>query len=151
MTARRWITVLGAGLLVSLGLNLFLFGAIAGRGLGSRGGLDWQVTPGKLRVAIERVTRVLPEADATLLGDRFAAQRPDLTQRFHALQDARRAVGAALKAEPYDAAAFDAAYATMQARSQDLQASIHAVLRTSIGQFSAEGRAAIAERRWRRQ
>jgi uncharacterized membrane protein len=149
MTARRWITTLGAVLLVSLALNLFLVGVIAGRGAGPGGGFD--LTPRKLKVAIERVTRVLPEADATLLSDRFDAERTDLTQRFQALQDARKAVGAALKAEPYDAAAFTAAYETMQARSQDLQASIHAVLRTAIGQFSDEGREAIAEQRWRRQ
>ncbi|MGH8722405.1 MAG: periplasmic heavy metal sensor, partial [Burkholderiales bacterium] len=66
------------------------------------------------------------------------------------LQDARRAVGAALQAETYDAAAFTAAYDAMQARSQDLQAAIHGVLRNAIGQFSDEGRTAIAERRWRR-
>ena len=146
MTARRWITVLGAVLLVSLALNLFLAGVIAGRGVGSGGGFEF--TPRKLRVAVERVTRVLPEADAALLTDRFEAQRADLTQRFQALQDARRAVGAALKAEPYDAAAFDSAYEAMQARSQELQASIHAVLRRSIGELSEEGRRAIAERRW---
>jgi hypothetical protein len=150
MTARRWISILGVVLLVSLALNLFLAGVIAGRGLGPRGGGGFDLTPRKLRVAIERVTRVLPESDAALLRDRFEAERPDIAQRFQALQDARRAVGAALKAEPYDAGAFDAAYETMQARNQELQASLHAVLRTSIGQFSDEGRAAIAERRWRR-
>jgi uncharacterized membrane protein len=148
MTARRWISILGGVLVVSLALNLFLVGVIAGRGVGAGGGFEF--TPRKLKVAIERVTRVLPEADATLLRDRFEAQRADLTQRFQALQDARRAVGAALKAEPYDAAAFDVAYAAMQARSQELQASIHAVLKGSIGQFSEEGRRAVAERRWRR-
>jgi uncharacterized membrane protein len=149
MTARRWISILGGVLIVSLALNFFLVGVIAGRGVG-RGG-DFDFTPRKLRVAIERVTRVLPDADATLLTDRFEAQRNDLTQRFLDLQEARRAVGAALKAEPYDAAAFDAAYAAMRERSQELQASIHAVLKSSIGEFSEEGRLAIAERRWRRR
>jgi uncharacterized membrane protein len=150
MTARRWITIFGAALVVSLALNLFLVGVIAGRGLGPRGRFDFQMSPAKLEFAIGRVTRVLPATDAKLLEDTFAAQRADLTQRFQALQDARKAVGAALKAEPYDDAAFTAAYETMQARSQDLQASIHAVLRNSIGEFSDEGRRAIAERRWRR-
>jgi uncharacterized membrane protein len=149
MTARRWFSLLGAVLLVSLALNLFLAGVIAGRGIGPRGG-GFDLTPRKLKVAIERVTRVLPEADAALLSDRFEAERADLTQRFQALQDARKAVGAALKAQPYDAAAFDAAYRAMRSRNEDLQAAIHDVIRTAIGQFSDEGRAAIAERRWRR-
>jgi hypothetical protein len=149
MTARRWISILGGVLIVSLALNLFLVGVIAGRGVGQGGGFD--LTPRKLKIAIERVTRVLPDADAALLTDRFEAQRAELTQRFLALQDARRAVGAALKAEPYDASTFDAAYAVMQERSQELQASIHAVLKSSLGQFSEEGRRAIAERRWLRR
>ena len=39
MTARRWITVLGAALVVSLALNLFFGGVIAGHRLGQRGQL----------------------------------------------------------------------------------------------------------------
>ena len=77
------------------------------------------------------------------------AQRADLAQRFQALQESRRAIGAALKAAPFDPAAFTAAYEAMQARSQELQAAIHGVIKAAIPQLSAEGRAVILERRWR--
>lgn len=150
MTARRWITVLGAALLLSLGLNLFLGGLIAGRGVGQRGGFDMQFTPGNLKVGIERVLRVLPEADATVMRGMFEAQRGDLRERFAALQTARRAVGQALRAEPFDAAVFTAAYETMQARSQEVQTAVHGVIMAAVPQMSAEGRLAIAERRWRK-
>ncbi|MGE0119859.1 MAG: periplasmic heavy metal sensor [Dongiaceae bacterium] len=150
MTARRWITVLGGVLLVSLALNLFLGGIIAGRGLSQRGGFDWQMTPAKLKLGLERVSRSLPSADAELLEASFESQRADITQRFQALQEARRTVGAALRAEPYDPTAFAAAYEAMQARSQGLQAAIHGVIKESVAQFSVEGRTAVAERRWRR-
>ena len=150
MTARRWFTVLGAALVVSLALNLFFFGVIAGHRLGGRGGLDWQLTPDRLRVGIERVLLALPDNDAKIVRELFEAQRPDITQRFLALQDARRAIGAALKAEPFDPAAFTAAYEAMQARSQELQGSIHGVIKTAIPQLSPEGRAVIVERRWRK-
>ena len=150
MTARRWFTVLGAALVVSLALNLFFFGVITGHRLSGRGGPDWQLTPDRLKVGIERVLRALPDNDAKIVRELFETQRPDITQRFLALQDARRAIGATLKAEPFDPAAFTAAYEAMQARSQELQGSIHGVIKAAIPQLSPEGRAVIVERRWRK-
>jgi uncharacterized membrane protein len=150
MTARRWFTILGAALVVSLALNLFFFGVIAGHRLGGRGDVDWQLTPGRLKVGIERVLRALPDNDAEVVRELFEAQRTDITQRFLSLQDARQAIGAALKAEPFDAAAFTAAYEAMQARSQELQGAIHGVIKAAIPQLSAEGRTVIVERRWRK-
>jgi uncharacterized membrane protein len=147
MTVRRWITVLGAALVVSLALNLFFFGVIAGHRLGPRGQAD-QFTPARLERSIERVARVLPDADAALLRSRFEAGRADLGQRFLALQEARRGVGQALRAEPFDAAALAAAYEAMQARSQEWQAGIHGVIKTVLPQLSPAGRTAVAERRW---
>ena len=150
MTARRWITVLGAAFVVSLALNLFFVGVIAGHRLGGGGDGDWQFAPGRLKVGIERVLRALPDDDAKVVRGLFDAQRADITQRVLALQDARRAIGTTLKAEPFDPAAFTAAYEAMQARSQELQSAIHGVIKAAIPQLSAEGRAVIVERRWRR-
>ena len=149
MTARRWITVLGGALVVSLALNLFFGGVVVGHRVGTGGDFDWQLTPAKLKFGIERVTRTLPAADAKIMRDLFEAQKSDITQRFEALQESRKAIGAALKAEPFDAAAFTAAYEAMQARSQELQAAIHGVIKSAIPQLSAEGRRVIVERRWR--
>jgi Spy/CpxP family protein refolding chaperone len=149
MTTRRWFTVLGAALVVSLALNSSSSASSPVR-LSGRGGPDWQLTPDRLRVGIERVLRALPDNDATIVRELFETQRPDITQRFLALQDARRAIGATLKAEPFDPAAFTAAYEAMQARSQELQGSIHGVIKAAIPQLSPEGRAVIVERRWRK-
>jgi len=150
MTARRWITILGAALVVSLALNLFIGGVIAGHRFGPRVDFDWQLTPARLKLGMERVLRALPENDAEVVRGLFEAERADITQRFQALQDARKAIGAALKAEPFDATAFTAAYEAMQARSQELQAAVHGVIKAAIPQLSAEGRAVIVERRWRK-
>lgn len=151
MTVRRWITVLGAALVVSLALNLFLGGIIVGHRVNQGGGglLDGQATPANLKLRMERVLSVLPENDAKLVRGLFDAQHADIMQRFRALQESRKAIGAALKAQPFDPAAFATAYETMQARSQELQAAIQGVIKAAIPQLSAEGRAAILERRWR--
>jgi uncharacterized membrane protein len=150
MTARRWITVLGAALVISLALNLSFGGVIVGHRVGQGGGLlDGQMTPANLKLRMERVLRVLPENDAKLVRDLFEAQHDDITRRFRALQESRKAIGVALRGQPFDPAAFAAAYEAMQARSQEVQAAIQGVIKTAIPQLSAEGRAAIAERRWR--
>ena len=151
MTARRWITVLGAALVISLALNLFLGGVIVGHRVGQGGGglPNGAMNPANLTKRMEQVFRVLPEADAKMMRGLFEAARPDITQRFQALQESRRAIGAALKAEPFDPAAFTAAYEAMQARSQELQAAVHGVIKAAIPQLSAGGRAVILERRWR--
>jgi uncharacterized membrane protein len=149
MTRPRWITILGAALVVSLALNVFFGGVIVGHRVAGRGDFDWQMTPAKLRLGLERVLRALPDNDAKVLRDGFDAQRADLTQSFQALQDARKGIGAALKAKPFDPAAFTAAYEAMQARSRELQEALHGVIKAAIPQLSDEGRAVIAERRWR--
>ena len=151
MTARRWITVLGTALLVSLALNLFFGGVLVGHRFGQGGGglPDGPINPANLKLRMERVFRALPEGDAKMMRGLFEAERGDLAQRFQALQESRRAIGAALKAAPFDPAAFTAAYEAMQARSQELQAAIHGVIKAAIPQLSAEGRRVILERRWR--
>ena len=152
MTAHRWITVLGAALFVSLALNLFFAGVIVGHRVAQGGGgllLDGQMNPANVKLRMERVLSALPQKDAELVRGLFEAQRNDIAQRFRAFQEARKAIGAALKAQPFDSAAFTAAYEAMQARSQELQATIQGVIKAAIPQLSAEGRAAIVERRWR--
>ena len=149
MTARRWIAILGAALVVSLALNVFCGGVIVGHRFARAGGFEWQANPARLKLGLERVLRALPDRDAKVVRELFEAQRATIAQRFQALQDSRDAVGAALKTDPFDPAAFTAAYEAMQARSAELQGAIHAVIKAAIPQLSAEGRAVIRERRWR--
>jgi uncharacterized membrane protein len=147
MTAGRWITVLGTALILSLAVNFFLGGLIVGRGFGQGGG--WPPTAAGLKVGIERVLRTLPDGDRKLVHSMFEDQRGTIMQRFIAFRDARKAVGDALKLEPFDPAKFAVDYQAMQDRSQQLQEAIHDVIKAAVPQLSAAGRAAIAEGRWR--
>src|SRR5262249_37230009 len=132
MTARRWIATLGAVLVVSLAFNIFFGGVIVGHRFGRAGGFEWQMTPAKLKLGLERVLHALPDSDAKVVRGLFEARAAEIAQRFRAFQDSRNAIGAALRADPFDSAAFTAAYETMQARSQDLQAAIHPVIKPPI-------------------
>jgi len=150
MTVRRWFTVLGAILVISLAGNFFLGGLIVGRGFGQGGGgAAWPLSAPALKVGIERVLRSLPDDDRKLMRAMFDQQRATIMQKFVAFRDARKAVGQALKAAPFDPAAFAAAYQTMQDRNRELQEAIHAVVKAAVPQLSEAGREAIAEGRWR--
>jgi len=148
VTPRRWFTLLGAALVVSLAVNFFLGGLVVGRGVGQGGGIAWAAAPA-LRVGIERVLRALPDDDRKLMRSMFEDQRATIMQKLVAFREARKAVGQALKAEPFNPDAFAAAYQTMQDRNRDLQEAIHAVIKAAVPQLSPAGREAIAEGRWR--
>lgn len=149
MTPRRWIVGLAGALVVSLGLNLFAGGLLFGRHLAG-GPVGGMLTGEGIKVGIERLLRALPDADRELVRRRFEGQRADIRQKVLALADARRSVGAALRADPFDAAAFAAAYETMQSASRAVQDAIHAVVKQAAAELSPAGRTAIAEARWRR-
>jgi len=148
MTPRRWFTVLGAALVISLAVNFFLGGLVLGRGVGQGGGMAWASAPA-LRVGIERVLRTLPDGDRKLMRGMFEEQKDPIMQKLVAFREARRGVAQALKAVPFDPAAFAAAYQTMQDRNRDLQEAIHAVIKAAVPQLSPAGREAMAEGRWR--
>ena len=148
MTPRRWFTVLGAALVLSLAVNFFLGGLVLGRGVGQGGGMAWASAPA-LRVGIERVLRTLPDGDRKLMRGMFEDQRETIMQKLVAFREARRGVAQALKAVPFDPDAFAAAYQTMQDRNRDLQEAIHAVIKAAVPQLSPAGREAMAEGRWR--
>jgi len=148
MTPRRWFTVLGAALVLSLAVNFFLGGLVLGRGVGQGGGMAWASAPA-LRVGIERLLRTLPDGDRKLMRGMFEDQRETIMQKLVAFREARRGVAQALKAVPFDPDAFAAAYQTMQDRNRDLQEAIHAVIKAAVPQLSPAGREAMAEGRWR--
>jgi uncharacterized membrane protein len=149
MTPRRWFTVLGAAMVLSLAVNFFLGGLIVGRGVGQGGGVAWALPAPGLKVGIERVLRTLPDDDRKLMRGILDEQKDAIMQKFVAFRDARRTVGQALKAAPFDPDAFAAAYQTMQDRNRELQEAIHAVIKKAVPQLSPAGREAIAEARWR--
>ena len=148
MTPRRWFTVLGAALVLSLAVNFFLGGLVLGRGVGQGGGMAWASAPA-LRVGIERVLRTLPDGDRRLMRGMFEEQKDAIMQKLVAFREARRGVAQALKAVPFNPDAFAAAYQTMQDRNRDLQEAIHAVIKAAVPQLSPAGREAMAEGRWR--
>lgn len=133
MSGWRGSRILGALLVVSLGLNLFLGGWIAGRAFLPHPPPP-PPGPGGL---LERLTRHLSPADAAILRGAFEPD-PRGRDRQHALH-AR--VAALLRAEPFDPQALAAAFAEDHAARGDFGQKLAA----AAARLSPEGRRQLAE------
>jgi uncharacterized membrane protein len=139
-------------LVVSLALNLFVVSAVAVDAFSPdswtrsffvsherRGpGLPGLPNPRELRAA-------LPEQDRAILDRTIEAHRPQFRERFQGIGEARDTVAAAIKAEPFDPAKLEAAFADVSTRWRAVSAEAQAMLTDLSQQLSPEGRAKLAQ------
>jgi uncharacterized membrane protein len=135
-TGVRWTRILGGLLVLSLGVNVFLSGWIAS---------SWWYRfppPGGM---VERIASRLSADDARILRSAFAvvdrerAQGPALHGR----------VVAALRAEPFDPKALDAALADEFAGFEAFGRTMRGALVQAAERMSPEGRVKLAEEQGR--
>jgi uncharacterized membrane protein len=139
-------------LVVSLALNLFVVSAVAvdafthGGWTRSFFGMHGGRGPGLLGLPNPRELRaILPEQDRAVLDSTMEAHRPQFRERFQGMGDARDAVAAAIKAEPFDPAKLETAFADLSTRWSAISAEAQAMLTDLITHLSPEGRAKLAQ------
>lgn len=128
-------------LAASLALNLCVAGVVAGvmmrDGPPHRGGHDYGLGP---------LSEALDKEDRKAMRKAFVERHPEIRD---ARQEARaefQAVVTALRAEPFDPAALDAAMAAVAKRNQSLQDSGRALVGERLKSLSPADRAAFADR-----
>lgn len=138
----RWVKI---ALAVSLALNLAIVGLVAGAVLGRDGGRD-DGAPALRTLGLGPFGVALSREDRDELRGRIERHGEPLREERRAIGQALRAVQAALRAEPFDRAAAEAAFS----RSRDLAASLqetgHTALLDQIETMTAQERADLAER-----
>jgi uncharacterized membrane protein len=137
MTIRTPLAILLAVLLVvSLAANFLVLGFAAGRyGQFRQGDFLQRVIALGIRSFPGDIRR---DITASLVRD-----RPELGAALEELQDARRRMFEIMKAEPFDRAALDAAFADIRAKTEALQARGQDLLGDAVEQASPEARAEI--------
>jgi Spy/CpxP family protein refolding chaperone len=120
----NWIAV---ALLVSLGVNLFLGGMIAGRLRhhgwgGSR--MEMAGGAGQVNWIVKRIAEDLPEAQQDIFRDAMNARKDQLVAMGKELREAREAVKAAIETKPFDRAAYDNAATAMGQRQTAFSAEL---------------------------
>jgi uncharacterized membrane protein len=137
-------------LIGSLALNLFGIGAIAADAImdgDGRGGLFGHGRPPRLTglPSPRELRQVLPESDQAKLDTLLQANRAQFLQRLEALRAARQGVADAIKAEPFDRAKLETAFAALRERDAAMAAGSQGWLVDLIIGLDPEGRAKVAE------
>lgn len=125
----------------SLGLNLFAVGLFAAPHMWDRR----LPGPPSFDTLVERMSRDLPAADATLFRAAMARERPWFDQGRERMQEARGAVATRVTAEPFDPAAMRTSLQAMQDRMRESSARFDESLVTAVGQLSPDARLKLAE------
>lgn len=139
---RRWLLV------GSLVLNVFLIGGIAA-GLVVRHGPPFfgHDRPARLigMPSPHKIRDALPANAQNVIDGVFEAHRRDMHSRIGQLREARRAVAAAMRAEPFDPAGLDAALAGLRAREAEVASAAHGAIAELAATLDPESRARLAE------
>jgi uncharacterized membrane protein len=136
ITPRRWV-ILGV---VSLVLNVFLVGFVAGRyAFGPAGCSPRGFSPGA------RGER------GAFFGQLAEGDRAELRRRAGAVREAREAVRAALIAEPFDTARLDTELSKLRERSGELGLQMHHNLLEHARTATPEQRRRLADARFMRR
>lgn len=125
---------LGIGLVVSLGLNLFVLGAWVGRIARHDDRVETE------RVTLGPMTDSLSPEGRKLVRQSIRANRKEAIPIFKQLFDARGRAIQSLDAEPYDSDAYAAALRDIRTYSEAAQTLLHATLVDVVGKLSPEDR-----------
>lgn len=137
---RRWWK---AVMVVSLGLNLLVFGLVGGAIL--RGGPPGH--PELVRdLGFGPFTEALAPEDRLALRRAFAAQTPDFRDMRATMRDEMQTIVTLMRAEPFDAAALRAAMAAGVARMGERVALGQRLLADHLATMPPEARRAFADR-----
>ena len=134
----------------SLALNLFGIGAIAADAIMDRdghGGLFGHCRPLRFMglPSPRELREVLPESDGAKLDDLMKANKAQFHQHMDELFAARQVVADAIKAEPFDRATVETAFAALRERDAAMSAGAQDWLIDFVAGLDPQGRAKVAE------
>lgn len=140
--------ILGVLLAVSLAINVFILGFIAARA--------WQRSAqgpdggGQRRAptTLFHADRVLGETSPGKLKWLSKEQREELVPRWRALREARREAEQALRAQPFERAAFERALERVRGETVNTQSALHGLLVGLADGMTPEQRAELARLNW---
>ena len=138
----RWAVVLLAALSVSLSVNLFLGGWVAGRVLHERAPVTWAGDPrGRPERGVGRFLEGVPPPARPVVRAAFQERRVELGERVRAVRGARQGLAEAIARADSTPAQVEAALAELRVREGELQAVAHGALAAAIAALPPEVRA----------
>ena len=132
----------GGALSLSIALNLFLAGALAGLWIG--GDASPPRAGNGVEYSLAEFIRDLPAESRRRMVDAFDDSGAEVVRRIGALTRARARVTGALGAEPYDPASVRRAFAALRRSTRDVQVSMHGIVGQVTDELSPRDRARLA-------
>lgn len=143
---RRWLA-----LSLSIVLNLFLLGVIAGHFLAHRqGATELPLSAAPLARAAARAEAVLAPADAAAFRNTLEHHRPQYAEAAEQVTAARRALERQIVAEPYDPQAVRQALAAWRASWNQFIGDFSGPLVDALSSISPDGRHRLIDIRRKR-
>jgi uncharacterized membrane protein len=136
--ARPWAVILLVVLVLSVAANLLIAGFVVAR-IGGGG----PKPPNLIDRIVSFGIRAFPPGIQESIKDQSRDQRDKLRVLVDAAVDARMRMFEAMRTEPFDPAALDAAFADLQARTTDLQRVGQEIVANAIAAAPPEERAEI--------
>ena len=137
MTLRGPLAIaLIAALVLSVAINLTVAGFVFSRFAGPRPG-------GEVERIVAMGIRAFPKEIQQAIAEGSKAKRDELKAKLDLVQEARRKMFDAMRADPFDPAALDAAYADVRAKTSDLQTAGQAIVTDAIAKAPADVRKRI--------
>jgi uncharacterized membrane protein len=135
---------------VSLCLNLFLVGLMAGHWIEGPGFFGHGGPDGPRR-GFEAMIAGVPEDLRPMVKQKFEAAKPQFQAQREQIRAARDKLAAAAKADPFDPAAFDQAFQDFQQAMSGMGAIAHQTIREILPQIPAAQRKQLVDKwskRW---
>ncbi|MEM7330337.1 MAG: periplasmic heavy metal sensor [Pseudomonadota bacterium] len=132
-------------LIASLMANALLIGLFIGGGLGQKKAGPAIAGGGSEQALMRGLDQSVPADQRRAVRQAFRQAFSGSRQERVKLRDARQTLGRLLAADPYDAAAVQAAFEDMRAADAAMKARVHDVLAEQFGTLSVEQRRAILE------
>lgn len=127
--ASKWLAI---ALTISLGVNLFLAGLFVGRWVGPPPLFAHAAAPRSperpVQAMIDRMAASLDEPNRVTFERIMDKHRPELSTAGASFREARRRVGDAMGAEPFDQTKLESALQELRARNMEFQRRLHAAL-----------------------
>ena len=141
MTPGRTATATIVALVLSVCLNVFVAGLIAGRAIRGDAPPSQNIGGG-----LERFMATVPAEARPVIRQALRDNRSGLQELVAGVRRARQDAASVVAIEPFDRAAFEAALATVRDGSRALEAAVHGIIAVAIDELSPELRAEMAER-----
>lgn len=132
----RWLAAL---LFVSLAVNLFLGGILAGRSTGQ------VVAESQTRRSIQAMLAPLPDAERELVRKEISLVMPKVREHFHALQRARAALAEEMVKPVTDSVALERHFADVQTHTSAIGAQLQQAVARALPRLTQAQRQLVVQ------